>query len=276
MMAETPEDREPAYQPLDPSDEARELGEAAIPEHLHADFSPLSELEQGEKTRRKVRDSFLRDSLRAQEIFDRAVAAAAANDEDQAVTLFLRAAKLAEEAREWYIAAVAMHRVGDFLQNPRPPFDLEWAFRMYRRAIAAYEQCGMFAEARGLSYRLMYVKLRRAKLLGLSWWTRAELFLYWLLAGFGLRPMRVIRTAVVVVMLYGALYWSAGGVRRPNSETDAGFWDAVYFSGVTFATVGYGDLVPAPRVRILALTEGMIGVFTMSFFVVVVANRLRN
>ena len=64
---------------------------------------------------------------------------------------------------------------------------------------------------------------------------------------------------------------TAGPSPRP-----ATFWECIYFSGITFATVGYGDFIPAPPMRLLALTEGALGVFTMGFFVVVLANRLRH
>jgi ion channel len=48
----------------------------------------------------------------------------------------------------------------------------------------------------------------------------------------------------------------------------------MYFRGITFATVGCGDFLPAPHARLLALTEGAVGAFAMGFFVVVLANRL--
>ena len=48
----------------------------------------------------------------------------------------------------------------------------------------------------------------------------------------------------------------------------------MYFRGLPFTTVGYGDFLPAPHARLLALTEGAVGAFTMGFFVVVLANRL--
>ena len=64
---------------------------------------------------------------------------------------------------------------------------------------------------------------------------------------------------------------TAGGIPR-----QAGFWECVYFSGITFATVGYGDFIPAPHMQLPALIEGAMGVFTMGFFVVVLANQLRH
>src|SRR5205823_2692826 len=186
----------------------------------------------------------------------------------------IRAAKIAETAREWHLAAVACQRVGDFLLGPRYPYDLERAFRMHRRAVAAYEHCGLFAEARNLAYRQMRCKLAHAREMKLKPWQRIELFLYWAAAGFGYRPWRVISTAICIVLVYGFIYWTINGVTGRASAGPIDLWHAIYFSGITFATVGYGDFIPAPHARMLALTEGFIGVFTMGLFVAVLANRL--
>ena len=106
---------------------------------------------------------------------------------------------------------------------------------------------------------------------------RIELVLYWALAGFGYRPLRVIGTVVAVVMAYGVLYWATKGVvTAGGSSQHAGFWECIYFSGITFATVGYGDFIPAPHMRLAALTEGALGVFAIGFFVVILANKLRH
>ena len=246
------------------------------PESLAAAAADFASPDAGLAAGRDDPDPLLRDSALAQTFFDRAVAEAAGGDEQDAVVHFLRASKLAEAAREWYLAAVACHRVGDIYRTPEPPYDLERAFRWYRRAIAAYEQCGHFEEARLLAYHVMRVKLWHARELRLPLALRAELFVFWAVAGFGYRPQRVVAAAAVVVVTFGILYWATGGVIEPASGQPVGFWASVYFSGITFSTVGYGDLLPAPHVRLLALTEGMIGAFAMSFFVVVLANRLRH
>jgi hypothetical protein len=74
--------------------------------------------------------------------------------------------------------------------------------------------------------------------------------------------------------LYGLIYWLQGGVVSASSGERADLWHSIYFSGITFATVGYGDFVPAPHMRMLALTEGFVGAFTLGLFVAVLANRL--
>ena len=148
---------------------------------------------------------------------------------------------------------------------------------MYRRAVAAYEQSGYFDEARRLSYRIMWLRLRRARELHLKPWRRVELAAYWALAGFGYRPLRVLASATVAVLLYGVLYWASNGARFAlQPKATVSFWDCVYFSGITFTTLGYGDLMPSANARLLAMTEATIGIFTMGFLVVVFANRLRH
>jgi hypothetical protein len=48
---------------------------------------------------------------------------------------------------------------------------------------------------------------------------------------------------------------------------------ATYFSTVTFTTLGYGDLIPRGKARILAGLEALVGAFYMSMLVVVLARR---
>jgi len=204
-----------------------------------ADLAPLEEL-PSPASGAEVEEA----SVRAQRAFDAAVEAASAGQRERAVQEYLRAAAGAESAHEWYLTAVACQRVGDFLLDPRPPSDLQRALRMYRRAAAAYERCGLFNEARELTYRVLRLNLRRARELELPWHTRMELFLFWLTAGFGYRPLRVIGLAVVMVLLYGLAYWACGGALEMDSRQPASLWSSIYFSGITFATVGYGDLVP--------------------------------
>jgi len=42
----------------------------------------------------------------------------------------------------------------------------------------------------------------------------------------------------------------------------------LYFSGITFLTIGYGDLVPvAPIPRLLALIEGAVGITVLGMLI---------
>ncbi len=241
-----------------------------------ADFVPLKEVSETASVKNHEIDRYQRDSLHAEEAFAHAVETANSGDYQKAVQEYLRAAKIAETAREWYVAAVSLERIGNFLCDPKPPFDLERAIRTYHRAVAAYEQSGHYDEARRILYRMQYLKMTRGRELRHSFEWRMEMYLYWLFAGFGFRPLRVVGTAITTVILFGLIYWLSGGVLAAGTHEPAAFSDCLYFSGTTFTTIGYGDYIPAPFARPMALVEGAVGVLSLGFFVVILSNRLRH
>ena len=247
--------------------------DAALPDSVAADFAPPpADADHPDLSG----DPYFRDSLEAQRLYELAVAAAREGNEDHAVPFFLRASKHAEAAREWYLAAVSCHKAGNIFRTPEPPYDLWRAFRIYQRAIFAYDQCGHYAESRALAYEIMRLKVGRGRELGLSRWVRAELTLFWLVSGFGQRPQRVLGLVAVLILLFALYFWAVDGVRSAQPGDAVSFWDCVYFSGITFATVGFGDFLPVADARFAAMLEGVAGAFTMSFFVVVLSNRLRH
>ena len=84
-------------------------------------------------------------------------------------------------------------------------------------------------------------------------------------------------TGFAAIVAYGLLYRATGGVLTAGeTPRTAGFWECLYFSGITFSTVGYGDFVPAPHMRLAAMTSGAVGVFALGFFAVALTNRLRH
>jgi hypothetical protein len=94
--------------------------------------------------------------------------------------------------------AAACHRIADMYRSPGGVYDLARAVRTYHRAIAAYEQCGLFDEARLLTYRVAALRLWHGVELGVPWGSRVGLFLFWAVAGFGLRPLRVLVAGAAV------------------------------------------------------------------------------
>lgn len=73
----------------------------------------------------------------------------------------------------------------------------------------------------------------------------------------------------VEIWLFTVIYWLVlvqGGIGGISS--DAGMpelFDLVYFSAVTYTTVGYGDLAVTGPARILAGTEGLLGLILITW-----------
>ena len=76
--------------------------------------------------------------------------------------------------------------------------------------------------------------------------------------------------AHVMEILLWAVFYTGAGV-MPDLET------AGYFSAVTYATIGYGDITPPVEWRLLASMEGLIGILMCAWsggFIFAVVTRL--
>ncbi|NQT89669.1 MAG: pentapeptide repeat-containing protein [Candidatus Omnitrophica bacterium] len=97
------------------------------------------------------------------------------------------------------------------------------------------------------------------------------------LCGYGEKPYRVVISSAVLISLYSFVYISLGVLHIPESYVRGGlnFWDYLYFSIVTFTTVGFGDLVPVPvpLFQMLVGSEAFIGVFMMGLFIFTLARK---
>lgn len=80
--------------------------------------------------------------------------------------------------------------------------------------------------------------------------------------GYGEKPRRITLAMGVAIFFFGALQYWLDGI--PGN----GFWSHVYFSGITFLTIGYGDLVPVePWPRALAVIEGVVGITVLGMLI---------
>jgi hypothetical protein len=90
-----------------------------------------------------------------------------------------------------------------------------------------------------------------------------------ILWGYGERPARVVIVAILVIAAYAFAYASS------FSKTK-GIFDALYFSIITFTTVGYGDIAPdTGTIKLLSASEALCGVFLMGMLIAGFSNRNR-
>jgi voltage-gated potassium channel len=74
-----------------------------------------------------------------------------------------------------------------------------------------------------------------------------------------LRVVRLILTILIIFFITSGLFWA---VENPVNENVVTFEDAFYFSVVSLATVGFGDITPVTnagrRVTVLMILSGII------------------
>jgi uncharacterized protein YjbI with pentapeptide repeats len=93
--------------------------------------------------------------------------------------------------------------------------------------------------------------------------------------GYGEQPGKVIISAISIILIFTFLFMSSGiSDTSIGGFTSNNFLDCVYFSVITFTTLGYGDFRPLEGCsRIFAGSEAFIGALMMALFVYTFARR---
>jgi len=102
-------------------------------------------------------------------------------------------------------------------------------------------------------------------MVGVSAWCRS--LLLGIVMGYGEKPLRVVANAVCAVLAYAAIYYFLGAI------TDKTFLGSLYFSMITFTTLGYGDIVPHGSMRLVAASEALVGILLSGLFIFCLGRR---
>ncbi|MBN1124537.1 MAG: potassium channel family protein [Sedimentisphaerales bacterium] len=100
-----------------------------------------------------------------------------------------------------------------------------------------------------------------------------------LLFGYGERPIRVLLASLSVILVCGFFYaspYAAVHGRGAQAVERLSLMDGMYFSTITFTTLGFGDLYPEGTnllTRSMAMGEAISGACLMSLFVVCLSKR---
>lgn len=103
-----------------------------------------------------------------------------------------------------------------------------------------------------------------------------------LFCGYGEEPLRVVLFSLFVILASATAYFFLGTTSANPIYDDVTGWtfylleffNAIYFSVVTFTTLGYGDISPVGVARFIAALEAFLGSFTMALFVVVFVKKM--
>lgn len=88
---------------------------------------------------------------------------------------------------------------------------------------------------------------------------------------FRVDPLRLahdgVLSALLMIFSFATLYRELGLSLGPGCDRMASPVDAVYFSAVTFTTLGYGDLRPCPLARLPAAMQALLGTLHLGIIV---------
>lgn len=115
------------------------------------------------------------------------------------------------------------------------------------------------------------------KLLRTIWSVRLlpEIVFGRLLFGYGERPVRVLFASAMIIIFCAFFYSQPGALIYRQGPVQPSFLQGLYFSTITFTTLGYGDLYPAADdfYRFVAMTEAVAGGCLIALFIVCLAKR---
>ncbi|MGP8049419.1 MAG: potassium channel family protein [Desulfobaccales bacterium] len=99
-----------------------------------------------------------------------------------------------------------------------------------------------------------------------------------LVGGF-IKPMNVLGLGLCILFFFSILFclpfaeFSIGADKITHHLT---FGESLYFSGITFTTIGYGDIIPLNFTRFLVVIEGFLGILVSSSFIVTLVRKYIN
>lgn len=148
--------------------------------------------------------------------------------------------------------------------------ELETIYRDLKQNMQRHGNHHMAGE---LYYREMEMRRKGAKTMEKRLWLEVFRFI----AGYGEKPKRTAISSFITIMLFALFYWISGCLQYTvqNPCPYQQIKDSIYFSFVTFTTLGLGDIRPLNDLgKFLICCEAVIGAFLIALFVVVFARKM--
>jgi tetratricopeptide (TPR) repeat protein len=182
-----------------------------------------------------------------------------------------------------YNAAILYEKAAKEAKNSN---DLEYASFLYKNAAINYEKDMDFDDYEECYYhsKELYRKFLERSILHprtisptmyfkenpsftkriFLWLTLTISYLLW---GHGERPIRTLLSGLAIVFL-SAFLFTFGHLLANGEILKPGFFEALYFSTVTFTTVGFGDITPVGGARLVVMLESICGLLIIPLYII--------
>lgn len=91
---------------------------------------------------------------------------------------------------------------------------------------------------------------------------------------YGTSAIRIMTWMFGSIFGFAGIFYTSQALLHFDAAVKVTFGDCLYFSIVTYTTIGYGDLHPAENFRFLAGIEGLVGITLTSLFTVIIARKI--
>ena len=128
---------------------------------------------------------------------------------------------------------------------------------------------GNFADAGELTYLEKTFERRALRARGAwgQWLGSALQNLAW---GYGEKPWRLALVMIANIVIFGTVLWAVDGLTAGKA-----YWEYIYFSGITYLTVGYGDIAPdTPLAKFISVLNAGTGIATFGMLIASVTKKV--
>ena len=146
----------------------------------------------------------------------------------------------------------------------------------YCNAKMAYTEAGAYDNAGKMYYEEMVMKRMSMKPGSMK---RLVYYFYDLLCGYGEKPKNVVISWLVIMIFFAIIYLFPSGLAYSGTlEISDGFlanaFHALYFSVLTFATLGHSGFEPKGYMRPFVMVEALLGIFMIILLVFVFSRKM--
>lgn len=176
-------------------------------------------------------------------------------------------------AKSWRSAGLSFFQSGNAYKKA-----LMWAEaeENFCKAKMAYTEAGAYEDSGNMYYSEMLMKRMRMKKYSLK---RFISYMYDIICGYGEKPRNLVIGCFIIIFGFAFIYMFPDGlVYQGDSEISDALWAkflySLYFSAITFVTLGQREFEPTGYMRPFVMIEALLGIFLIIMLVLILGRKM--